>query len=78
MSMVTNAVPYLQIIFSVILVTLVLIQKSGVSAGGALGGYDNFSSAFHTRRGMEKWLFIATIVVSVLFAASAFVALILK
>jgi protein translocase SecG subunit len=76
--MVTNLLPYLQITFSVVLVALILLQKSGVSAGGALGGYDNFSSAFHTRRGIEKWLFIATIVVSVLFGLSAFAALILK
>jgi protein translocase SecG subunit len=76
--MVTNLLPYLQITFSVVLVALILLQKSGVSAGGALGGYDNFSSAFHTRRGIEKWLFIATIVVSVLFGLSAFIALILK
>jgi preprotein translocase subunit SecG len=76
--MFTSLLPYLQIAFSVILIVLVLLQKSGVSAGGALGGQDNWSAPFHTRRGVEKWLFNATITISVLFAVSAFVAIILK
>lgn len=67
--------PYLQIVLSILLVTAVLLQQTGSSLGGAFGG-DNFSAGFHTRRGSEKILFNATIALAVLFALSAFVALI--
>lgn len=57
---------------------LILIQYSEAGAGSAFGGGDNFSSGFHTRRGAEKTIFIATVVIGVLFVASSFVALIIK
>ncbi len=68
--------PYIQIALSILLVTTVMLQQTGSSVGGAFGG-DNFSSGFHTRRGAEKFLFQATIVLAVLFVASAFLALII-
>ncbi len=68
--------PYIQIVLSILLVLCVLLQQTGASMGGAFGG-DNFSAAFHTRRGSEKFLFRATIVIGVLFAASAFLALVI-
>ena len=71
-----SLLPYVQIILSALLVAAVLLQKTGAQVGGAFGGGDNFSSAFHTRRGMEKWLFSATIVIAVLFAISALINLI--
>jgi preprotein translocase subunit SecG len=69
--------PYIQIVLAVVVVVCVLLQQTGASMGGALGG-DNFSAAYHTRRGMEKTLFYATIVAGVLLAASALLALVLK
>ncbi len=68
--------PYIQIVLSIVLIICVLLQQTGASLGGAFGG-DNFSAAYQTRRGMEKYLFRATIVVGVLFAASALIALII-
>ena len=68
--------PYIQIILSVILVSAILLQRTGAQVGGAFGGSDNFSSAYHTRRGFEKGLFITTIVVAILFAISALINLI--
>lgn len=68
--------PYIQIGLSVLLVVCVLLQQTGASMGGAFGG-DNFSAAYHTRRGAEKFLFQATIVIGILFALSAFVALVI-
>lgn len=65
--------PYIQIILSVILVSAILLQRTGAQVGGAFGGSDNFSSAYHTRRGFEKGLFIASIVIAILFAVSALV-----
>lgn len=66
--------PYIQIVLSVLLIAAILLQQTGASMGGAFGG-DNFSAAYHTRRGSEKVLFYAAIIIGVLFALSSFVAL---
>lgn len=71
-----SLLPYIQIILSVILVAAILIQRTGAQVGGAFGGSDNFSSAFHTRRGFEKGLFTTTIILSILFAVSALFSLV--
>ena len=70
-----SILPYIQIILSVLMVALILIQRTGAQVGGAFGGGDNLSSAYHTRRGLEKGLFISTIIVALLFAVSALVSL---
>lgn len=62
--------PYVQIILAVLIIGSVLLQRTGASLGGAFGG-DNFSSGFHTRRGLEKTLFYTTIVLGILFAITA-------
>jgi preprotein translocase subunit SecG len=72
-----SLLPYVQIILSVLLVSAILLQRTGAQVGGAFGGSDNMSSAFHTRRGFEKVLFTATIVIAVLFAVSALITLVL-
>jgi len=71
-----GVLPYIQIVLSILLVVFVLLQQTGASMGGAFGG-DNFSAAYHTRRGSEKFLFRATIVIGILFALSAFTALVI-
>jgi preprotein translocase subunit SecG len=71
-----SLLPYTQIVLSVLLVGAILLQRTGAQVGGAFGGSDNWSSAFHTRRGAEKILFNATIILAVLFAASALLSLI--
>ena len=68
--------PYIQIILAVVLIVCILLQQTGASLGGAFGG-DNFSAAYNTRRGSEKYLFYAAIVSGTLFALSAFVALLI-
>ncbi len=62
--------PYIQIVLSLLLILGVVLQQRGASLGGAFGG-DNFASTFYKRRGAEKFLFVATIVVAVLFVAAA-------
>ena len=69
--------PYIQIVLSVLLIGSILLQQTGASLGGAFGG-DNFSAAYHTRRGSEKVLFYASIIIGVLFALSCVAALILN
>ena len=65
------ALPYIQIILSILLIAAVLLQQRGSSLGGAFGG-DNFSSAFHKRRGAELFLFKFTTGIAVLFVLSSF------
>ena len=77
MVFVQTALPFVQIGLSVLLIGAILMQRTGASLGGAFGA-DNFSSGFHTRRGFEKTLFQATIVIAILFALSAFVNLIIS
>ncbi len=66
-----KALPYIEIALSVLLIVSILLQQSGASLGGAFGGGDS-DVAFHTRRGSEKFLFIATIVIGILFAVATF------
>lgn len=68
--------PYIQIILSILLVTGVLLQRSEASLGGAFGGASANGGRF-MRRGFEKILFNATIVVAILFVLSAFTSLLL-
>ena len=73
---VRTVLPFIQIGICVLLVAAILLQQTSAGMGGAMGG-DNFSAAFHTRRGAEKVLFIATIILGVLFATTSFLALLL-
>lgn len=73
MKTLASLLPYIQIGLAALLITVVLLQKTGAGVGGAFGG-DGFSSGFHTRRGIEKTLFRATIIIGLLFVASALLA----
>ncbi len=77
MHLVTKILPYAQIILSVVLVLAILLQQSSAGMGGALGGSDA-GTFHHTRRGFEKFLFYLSIVCGILFALSAFLAIIIK
>lgn len=67
--------PFAQIVIAVLLIAAVLFQPS--TAGmGSFGGSDATQN-FHTKRGFEKFLFIATIVLGVVFAALCVIAIIL-
>lgn len=67
--------PYVQIVLAVLLIAGVVLQQRGASLGGAFGG-DNFASTFYKRRGAEKFLFTATIVIAILFVLAAIVSFI--
>lgn len=71
-SVVLPALPYVQVILSILLVAAILLQQRGSSLGGAFGG-DNFSATFHKRRGGELFLFRFTAIVGVLFVLSALI-----
>jgi protein translocase SecG subunit len=58
-----------QIILSIAIITLILLQQRSGSTGGLFGG--DGGGFYQTRRGMEKITFYATIVLSVVFVALA-------
>lgn len=74
-----KVLPWVQIVLSLLLIGAILLQRSGAETGGALGGGGgDMSSLYHTKRGAEKVLFNATIFIALLFATSAFIALVIK
>lgn len=56
-----------QIIVSILLIVFVILQAKGAGLSGVFGGSTNY----HAKRGVEKTLFYATILTSVLFVALA-------
>ncbi len=74
MTLIHSFLPYIQIVLAVLIILGVLLQQSETSLGGAFGAGDS-GTAFHTRRGFERFLFIGTIVVCVIFVATCFIAL---
>ncbi|HLD20004.1 MAG TPA: preprotein translocase subunit SecG [Patescibacteria group bacterium] len=63
-----------QIILSCLLVCTILLQSRGAGLGEVFGGG---GTVFRTKRGAEKVLFIATVIIAVLFAGSALTSLFL-
>jgi len=70
MEALVSALPYAQIILSILLIVGIVLQQRGATLGGAFGG-DNFASTFYKRRGAEKFLFNATIGIAILLVLSA-------
>ena len=64
----------IQIILGVLLILVIIIQQKGTGVGTAFGGDLSFYS---TKRGAEKVLFYATIVISVVFIISSLVGLVI-
>jgi protein translocase SecG subunit len=73
----THIIAFSQIVFSVLLMIGVLLQQSEAGLGGAFGGGDGFSSGHHSKRGAEKYIFVGTIVIAILFAVTSFVLLLI-
>ena len=69
--------PYIQIILSLLLIAGILLQRSEASLGSAFGSDSAIGGRF-MRRGFEKILFNATLVIAILFALSAFASLLLN
>lgn len=74
---IAGVLPYIQMVLAVLLIASILLQQTGASLGGAFGG-DNFTAAYHTRRGLERTLFYASIILGVLLALSSFLALVIQ
>ena len=58
--------PIIQIIIATLLIGAILLQARGSGLSSVFGGESTF---YHTRRGIEKFIFWATIVLAILFVA---------
>lgn len=54
----------IQIVIALLLMTSILLQNRGTGLSGVFGGA---SGVYRTKRGVEKGLFVTTIVLAVLF-----------
>lgn len=64
-----SALPIVQITLSVLVIVLILIQSKGSGLSGVFGGDGN---VYRTKRGAERVIFLATIVITILFFGVAF------
>lgn len=64
-----NLLPLAQIVVSVVLVILILLQQRGQALGSAFGGEGG--GFYATRRGMQKKIFMGTVVSGALFIVLA-------
>jgi len=67
--------PWVQIGLAVAITGAILLQKNEAGLGSVFGGD---SSAIHTKRGVEKGLFVTTIVLAALFIITSILALIIR
>ncbi|OGZ17719.1 MAG: preprotein translocase subunit SecG [Candidatus Nealsonbacteria bacterium RBG_13_36_15] len=65
---------YLQILVGICLIVFILLQQRGTALGSAFGGEGGF---YGTRRGIQKKLFWATVILGALFIILALSRLIL-
>lgn len=65
----------IQIILGVLLVLVIIIQQKGSGIGAVFGGDLGF---YRTKRGAEKLLFYATIILAIAFILSSIVGLAIK
>ncbi|MDP3727481.1 MAG: preprotein translocase subunit SecG [bacterium] len=64
----------IQIVVSILLIGAILLQQRGTGLSATFGGEGN---VYRTKRGLEKVIFVATIVLTVLFFGVALVSIVL-
>lgn len=70
-----GAFTLIQTIIAVLLIAAVILQNRGTDAGIAFGGG---TESYRSKRGLEKFLFYATIILAVLFAANSILSLVFQ
>lgn len=64
-----------ELIVALLLILAILLQQRGAGLGGIFGGEGN---VYRTKRGLEKGLYIGTIILVILFFGLAIVNLLLQ
>ncbi len=75
MEIIKLALPWMQVIISVAVVAAILLQRNDAALGGVFGGGDSIA---HTKRGIERGLFITTVVLAALFVITAILSLLFQ
>ena len=57
----------IQILVAIALIILVLLQQRGTALGSSFGGGDSGGSFYSTRRGVQKKIYWATIILAIAF-----------
>ena len=65
----------IQLFIAVLLIAVIMIQNRGAGLGGIFGGE---GGVYRTKRGAEKIIFIATIVLAILFLGLSIVSVFLS
>jgi protein translocase SecG subunit len=66
---------YIISIIAVFIIIAVVLQSRGTNLGGAFGGG---GESYRSKKGVEKFLFYATIILGILFAAVSIVRIVLS
>jgi len=69
-----NILTIIQIVLAILLIIVILLQHRGTSLGGAFGGE---GAVYRSRRGAEKLLFFATIIIAIAFVGLALINILL-
>lgn len=72
MAIFKTLIPFIQIVVAILLIGAILFQQRGVGLGSAFGGEGGI---YRTKRGLEKILFISTIILGALFVLLAILGL---
>ncbi|MCL2110561.1 preprotein translocase subunit SecG [Microgenomates group bacterium] len=67
-----NTLLIIEVVLAAIMIFLILIQAGDAGISGIWSGG---GETYHTKRGVEKVIFVATIITSVLFAVTALITL---
>jgi preprotein translocase subunit SecG len=70
-----TALQIIQILISIALVALIILQSKGSGIGNLLGGGEGGLGITKTRRGLEKTLFQLTIILAAIFLINAVIQL---
>ena len=72
---IVNILHIAQLLIAVLLILAILLQNKGAGLSDIFGG--GGGSVFQTKRGLEKKLFISTIVLSIIFFIVSFASVIM-
>ena len=75
MSFLRSSLPYFEVGVAILFIITVLMQQKGTGLSSAFGGEGNI---YRTKRGLERILFISTIILATLFLLLAFLILLIK
>ncbi len=74
----SDALQIIQIILSIAMIVVIILQARGLGLGSLFGGADSGMGITKTRRGLEKTLFQITIILGALFLLNAVIQLMLQ